>query len=100
MRIDKAQVLDILRSLGKETAAAERELPDQVDTDTDSELLGKYGISGGDLLEQFGGANADRARDGVIDLDAHADGDVNAPLLPPGGLYGARGVGVQGGGAS
>lgn len=91
MRIDKAEVLDILRSLGKETSQAERELPDTFDTDTDIELLAKYGVSGGDLLAQFEDTDRstgyrDRAQDGED--------------VPTGGLLGMRSAGVQGGGAS
>ncbi|MEO6713945.1 MAG: hypothetical protein ABIM89_11025 [Mycobacteriales bacterium] len=102
MRIDKAQVLDILRSMGKQTTEAERDLPDQVDTDSDSELLGRYGLSGGDLLEQFGGA-VGRVGDGVdrdFDGDSKDDSEGNdsGPTLPTGGLLGLRASGVQGGG--
>jgi len=92
MRIDKAQVLDILRSLGRDTGDAERELPDQVDTDEHSDLLGRFGISGGELLEQFGGGSAaeDENRD---DGDPPPDVHEKFGASVPGGLGGLRGAG-------
>ena len=57
MNIDKSQILDLLRSQGKDDDAqrADQELPDQVDTDRDGGLLERFGINVGDLLERFGG---------------------------------------------
>ena len=57
MNIDKSQILDLLRSQGDDDKAqqAERELPDQVDTDRDGGLLSRFGLDIGDLLEKFGG---------------------------------------------
>lgn len=57
MNIDKAQILDLLRGRGDDAQveAANRELPDQVDTDRDQGLLSKFGLDIGDLLKQFGG---------------------------------------------
>jgi hypothetical protein len=57
MNIDKSQILDLLRSQGDHDKAtqAERELPDQVDTDRDGGLLDKFGLDIGDLLKKFGG---------------------------------------------
>jgi hypothetical protein len=57
MNIDKSQILDLLRSQGDHDKAtqADRELPDQVDTDRDGGLLDKFGIDIGDLLKKFGG---------------------------------------------
>jgi len=57
MKIDKAQILDLLRSRGDDSKVpqAEQELPDQVDTDQHSGLLDKFGLDVGDLLKQFGG---------------------------------------------
>ena len=57
MNIDKSQILELLRSRGDHDQAgqAERELPDQVDTDRDGGLLSKFGLDIGDLLQQFGG---------------------------------------------
>jgi len=57
MNIDKTQILDLLRSQGDQDKAerADRELPDEVDTDRDSGLLGGLGLDIGDLLKKFGG---------------------------------------------
>ena len=46
MQIDKTQILELLRSQGNHDQAgqAEGELPDQVDTDRDAGLLGKFGL--------------------------------------------------------
>ena len=57
MNIDKSQILDLLRSRGDNDQAdqAERELPDQVDTDRDGGLLERFGIDVGDVLKKLGG---------------------------------------------
>ncbi len=57
MNIDKSQILDLLRSRGDTDKAeeADRELPDQVDTDRDSGLLDRFGLDIGDLVKKFGG---------------------------------------------
>jgi hypothetical protein len=57
MQIDKSQILELLRSQGKndEASQADGELPDQVDTDQHGGMLSKYGIDVGDLLSRFGG---------------------------------------------
>ena len=57
MEIPKDQILELLRSRGDQGKAdeAERELPDQVDTDRDRGLLDKLGIDPQDLLGQLGG---------------------------------------------
>jgi len=57
MNIDKSQILDLLRSQGDDDKAkqADKELPDQVDTDRDGGLLSKFGLDIGDLLSRFGG---------------------------------------------
>jgi hypothetical protein len=59
MKIDKSQILELIRSQGNQQKAddAERELPDQVDTDQDGGLLSKFGIDVGDLLSKFGGGD-------------------------------------------
>jgi hypothetical protein len=98
MRIDKAQVLDIMRDLGKDTSVAQRDLPDPVDTDEHAELLGRFGISAGELLEQFGGADTGRGRaprdaDGTYPADAH---EQFAEGLPA-GTAALRGIGGVGG---
>ena len=57
MQIDKAQILDMLRSQGRDTDAqqADQELPQQVDTDQHGDLLSKFGINIQDLIGRFGG---------------------------------------------
>jgi hypothetical protein len=57
MNFDKSQILDLLRSQGDDDKAeqAERELPDQVDTDRDGGLLSKLGLDVGDLIAKLTG---------------------------------------------
>ncbi|BDZ47258.1 hypothetical protein [Naasia aerilata] len=57
MEIDKSQILEQLRGLGKhdEAKQAESELPDKVDTDKHADLLQKFGINPQDLLGKLGG---------------------------------------------
>jgi len=57
MNIDKAQIIELLRSRGDDQHAdqADRELPDTVDTDKDGGLLDRFGLDIGDLLKKFGG---------------------------------------------
>jgi hypothetical protein len=52
MQIDKQQIIGLLKSRGEQDKAdqAQSELPDQVDTDQHSDLLGKLGINPADLL--------------------------------------------------
>ncbi|SHF55851.1 hypothetical protein SAMN05443575_0290 [Jatrophihabitans endophyticus] len=53
MKIDKDQILELLRGQGKHDEAdqAGQELPDQVDTDDDEHrgLLGRFGVDPGNL---------------------------------------------------
>lgn len=57
MKIDKSQILALLKSRGDHGKAdqAGSELPDQVDTERDSGLLSKYGIDVTELMKKFGG---------------------------------------------
>ena len=57
MNIDKSQILELLRSRGDQDQAdrAERELPDDVDTDRDAGLLDRLGLDVDDLLGKLGG---------------------------------------------
>jgi len=57
VNIDKSQILDFLRSQGDHDKAdqADKELPDQVDTDRDGGLLSKFGIDIGSLIAKLGG---------------------------------------------
>ncbi|ROQ30957.1 hypothetical protein EDF46_3469 [Frondihabitans sp. PhB188] len=57
MEIDKNQIIEQLKSLGKhdEAKQAEGELPDKVDTDQHAGLLDKFGVNPQDLLGRLGG---------------------------------------------
>ena len=57
MQIDKSMVLDLLRERGQQDKVeqAEKELPDQVDTDRDSGMLERFGLSPQDLMGKLGG---------------------------------------------
>ncbi|GAB3542313.1 hypothetical protein GCM10027403_34860 [Arthrobacter tecti] len=57
MNIDKQQIIDLLKNQGDNDKAdqADKELPDQVDTDRDSGLLSKLGINPQDLMGKLGG---------------------------------------------
>ncbi|HSK53982.1 MAG TPA: hypothetical protein VK908_01890 [Jiangellales bacterium] len=57
MQIDKAQILELLRSQGDDTKArqADQELPQQVDTEQHSGLLQKLGLDPQDLVAKLGG---------------------------------------------
>lgn len=62
MQIDKAQILEFLRSQGDHDKAgqAESELPDQVDTEQHSDLLAKLGINPAELLGRLPGGLGDK----------------------------------------
>ena len=57
MNIDKQQIIDLLKNQGDHDKAdqAEKELPDQVDTEQDKGLLSKFGINPQDLLGKLPG---------------------------------------------
>ncbi len=57
MEIPKAMIVERIRSeSGADKASeADKELPDKVDTDTDAELLSKYGVDPGELQDAFKG---------------------------------------------
>lgn len=57
MQIDKTQILELLKSQGKNDQAtqADSELPQQVDTDKDAGMLAKFGLNPQDLMSKFGG---------------------------------------------
>ena len=59
MNIDKSQILDLLRSQGKhsEAAQASNELPDQVDPEDNShkDLLSKFGVNPSEVVGKLGG---------------------------------------------
>ncbi|MCY7325060.1 MAG: hypothetical protein LH605_02900 [Microbacteriaceae bacterium] len=56
MNLDKEQIIDFLKSLGKndDAAKAESELPDKVDTDKDRGLLAKFGVDPDEVLSWLG----------------------------------------------
>lgn len=57
MQIDKAQILELLKSQGKndQAAQADTELPQQVDTDQHAGMLEKFGLNPQDLMSKLGG---------------------------------------------
>ncbi len=57
MQIDKTQIIDMILSRGDDSTAeqAQRELPEQVDTDQHASLLEKFGLSPSDLISKFTG---------------------------------------------
>ena len=57
MEVDKNTIVSMLRERGDDAKAgqAERELPDQVDTDRDADLLGRFGINPQELIGKFTG---------------------------------------------
>ena len=57
MQIDKSQILELLRSQGKDDKAsqADSELPQQVDTEQDAGLLQKLGIEPAALIKMVTG---------------------------------------------
>jgi hypothetical protein len=57
VQIDKAQILELLRSQGDDAKArqADQELPQQVDTEQHSGLLQKLGLDPQDLVAKLGG---------------------------------------------
>ena len=59
-QIPKAMVVERIRSQqGADKAnQADNELPDKVDTDTDADLLQKYGLDPGELVNATGGSPA------------------------------------------
>ena len=57
MQIDKSRIIELLKSRCDHDKAsrAESDLPDQVDTGADADLLGRLGINPQDLLGQLPG---------------------------------------------
>jgi hypothetical protein len=68
MQFDKAQVIQMLMSQGKNDQAeqADRELPGQVDTDQHADLLSRIGIDPSSLLGGLGGGGAAGALGGLL----------------------------------
>jgi len=59
MQIDKATVINFLKNLGRDDDAnrAQSEMPDQLDTDRDAGLLGRFGLDPS-MLSELGGGGA------------------------------------------
>ena len=57
MKIDRQEIVELLRSIGEDDTAdrAERELPEEVDTDDHRAELDQLGINPTDLLGGIGG---------------------------------------------
>jgi hypothetical protein len=56
MNIDKSEIVQLLRQRNHPQAdEAERELPDQLDTEQDTDLLRKYGLDPQELLGKLAG---------------------------------------------
>jgi hypothetical protein len=57
MQISKDQLMELIRSHGddQKTAQAEQELPPEIDTDRDQNLLDRFGIDPQELLSRFKG---------------------------------------------
>jgi hypothetical protein len=57
VQLDKNMILDFLRERGQQdqAARAEQQLPDQVDTDQDANLLQQFGIDPQELIQKFMG---------------------------------------------
>ena len=57
MNVPKELVVERVRARGdaEATARAERELPEKVDPERDADLLRRFEIDPGDLVESFGG---------------------------------------------
>ena len=68
MQIDKNQVLDLLKQQGQHDRAAEadRELPQQVDTEQHGGLLERFGLSPADLAQRFMGGGSGGSGGGGI----------------------------------
>ena len=62
MEIPKETILDFLRERGQSDQAgqAEQELPDQVDTERDSGLLGRFGVDPQELMGRLPGGLGDK----------------------------------------
>jgi hypothetical protein len=58
MQIDKDQIIQLLKSLGRNDDAgrAQSELPDSVDSDRDAGMLGKFGLDPSMLSQLAGGS--------------------------------------------
>ena len=69
MQIDKNQILELLRSQGdhEKASQADKELPDQVDTEQHAGLLSRLGINPAELLSRLPGGRGDKLPGGLGD---------------------------------
>ena len=68
MQFDKSQILDLLRSQGDTEKAeqADRELPDQVDTDQHGGILERLGLNPADLVAKLAGGGGGGGLGGLL----------------------------------
>jgi hypothetical protein len=68
MQFDKSQILDLLRSQGDTDKAeqADRELPDQVDTDQHGGILERLGLNPADLIAKLAGGGGGGGLGGLL----------------------------------
>ncbi len=68
MQFDKSQILDLLRSQGDQGKAeqADRELPQQVDTDQHAGILERLGISPAELMTKLAGGGGGGGLGGLL----------------------------------
>lgn len=62
MEIPKDRIVELLRDRGQDEKAdqADRELPDQVDTEQHSDVLSKFGVDPGELASKLPGGVGDK----------------------------------------
>ncbi len=65
MEIPKDAIISFLRERGQsdQVAQAEQELPDQVDSERDSDLLGRFGVDPQELMQHIPGGLGDKLPD-------------------------------------
>jgi hypothetical protein len=68
MQFDKSQILDLLRQQGDNDKAeqADRELPDQVDTDQHAGILERLGLSPATLMSKLAGGGGGGGLGGLL----------------------------------
>ena len=68
MQFDKSQILDLLRSQGDTAKAeqADRELPEQVDTDQHGGILERLGLNPADLVAKLAGGGGGGGLGGLL----------------------------------
>jgi hypothetical protein len=68
VQFDKSQILDLLRQQGDSDKAeqADRELPDQVDTDQHSGILERLGLSPTELVAKLAGGGGGGGLGGLL----------------------------------